>query len=73
MRYLVWALGRLGYMVRPYDMLADKRRWFWQPRQPCQYMTDEQALKGIGMPGCYNSPDEDTRIRERLRGRGFPL
>lgn len=26
---------RVGYWVRPYDMLADRRRWFWQPRQPC--------------------------------------
>jgi hypothetical protein len=25
----------LSYTVRPYDMLADRRRWFWQPRTPC--------------------------------------
>lgn len=25
----------LAYVVRPYDMLADRRRWFWQPRTPC--------------------------------------
>jgi hypothetical protein len=24
-----------GYWLRPYDMLADRRRWRWQPRQPC--------------------------------------
>jgi hypothetical protein len=24
-----------GYSIRPYDMLADNRRWFWQKRQPC--------------------------------------
>lgn len=29
-----WATS-LGYMIRPYDMLADRRRWFWQPRTPC--------------------------------------
>jgi hypothetical protein len=25
----------LGYWLRPYDMLADARRWFWQPQQRC--------------------------------------
>ena len=25
----------VGYRLRPYDLLADRRRWFWQPRQPC--------------------------------------
>jgi hypothetical protein len=29
--YVVW----FGYQVRPYDMLADRRRWFWQPRTRC--------------------------------------
>lgn len=24
-----------SYLVRPYDMLADRRRWFWQPAQHC--------------------------------------
>ncbi|AGL13851.1 hypothetical protein [Actinoplanes sp. N902-109] len=32
---LKWALVRAGYVVRPYDMLADRRRWFWQSRQRC--------------------------------------
>lgn len=31
-----WALRRVGYWVRPYDMLADARRWFWQPRVHCR-------------------------------------
>lgn len=31
----VWAVRRVGYWVRPYDLLADRRRWFWQPRQRC--------------------------------------
>lgn len=31
-----WKVGSVGYAVRPYDMLADRRRWFWQPRQRCQ-------------------------------------
>jgi len=30
-----WAVTRVGYWVRPYDMLLDARRWFWQPRQRC--------------------------------------
>lgn len=33
--WLVWAARRIGYVIRPYDMLADRRRWCWQPRQPC--------------------------------------
>lgn len=24
-----------SYWVRPYDMLADRRRWFWQARSRC--------------------------------------
>ena len=30
-----YAASSLGYWVRPYDMLADRRRWRWQPRQRC--------------------------------------
>lgn len=30
-----WALGAIGYKIRPYDMIADRRRWCWQPRTPC--------------------------------------
>ena len=41
-----WGLRRLraearhaavmaGYWLRPYDMLADRRRWRWPPRQRC--------------------------------------
>lgn len=33
--WTTWAFNRLGYLVRPYDMLADNRRWFWRPRTPC--------------------------------------
>lgn len=29
------AVGAIDYWVRPYDMLADARRWRWQPRTPC--------------------------------------
>jgi hypothetical protein len=33
--WAAWAWHRVGYVLRPYDMLADRRRWFWQPRQRC--------------------------------------
>jgi hypothetical protein len=32
----VWAVVRAGYWLRPYDMLADRRRWRWQPAQRCR-------------------------------------
>jgi hypothetical protein len=32
---VVHAAISLGYAIRPYDMLADRRRWFWRPRQRC--------------------------------------
>lgn len=33
--YTVWLAHRAGYVIRPYDMLADRRRWFWQSGQRC--------------------------------------
>lgn len=32
-----WAAKAIGYKIRPYDMLADRRRWCWQPRERCQW------------------------------------
>ena len=33
---LAWALlVYASYWVRPYDMLADRRRWFWQKATRC--------------------------------------
>lgn len=32
-----WTFETVGYWGRPYDMLADARRWRWQPRQRCQW------------------------------------
>lgn len=26
-----------GYWLRPYDVLADARRWRWRRRHPCQH------------------------------------
>jgi hypothetical protein len=36
--WLGWALTRIGYVIRPYDMLADRRRWWWQPRTLCSFL-----------------------------------
>jgi hypothetical protein len=30
-----WLAETAGYWIRPYDMLADARRWRWQPAQRC--------------------------------------
>ena len=35
--YLGWVATTVGYWLRPYDMLADRRRWFWQRRQRCGF------------------------------------
>lgn len=34
LRYVWW---RVVYWVRPFDMLADRRRWRWQPAQGCGF------------------------------------
>jgi hypothetical protein len=33
--FVRWLTVYVGYWIRPYDMLADQRRWFWQRRTPC--------------------------------------
>jgi hypothetical protein len=35
LRHLV--VVRFGYWLRPYDGLADARRWRWQRSHPCQH------------------------------------
>ena len=35
--YVGWYLAAVGYWIRPYDMLADRRRWFWQPAARCGF------------------------------------
>lgn len=32
-----YVMINIGYRIRPYDMIVDRRRWFWQPRTPCGY------------------------------------
>lgn len=34
-----------GYWLRPYDMVADRRRWRWQPRELCQYQDQAEVLR----------------------------
>ena len=41
---LVHAAQCVGYWVRPYDMLADRCRWRWRPRQRCGWSY------GLGLP-----------------------
>lgn len=40
LRHVRWVLAttwwQVSYWIRPYDMLADRRRWFWQPAQQCR-------------------------------------
>lgn len=53
----VWAARRVGYVVRPYDMLADARRWWWQPQQRCRF-----SMGGLILPGrpAVSSADEEV-------------
>lgn len=59
---VVWAARRVGYWVRPYDMLADARRWRWRPRQRC----------GFASGGLVRGPGPvllgDDRVVVRLSG-----
>jgi hypothetical protein len=41
---LRWVYDRAGYWLRPYDMLADARRWRWQARYPCQWGDGQDAV-----------------------------
>ena len=29
---------RVTYWIRPYDMMADRRRWRWCKRTPCRHL-----------------------------------
>lgn len=55
--YLTWWLQTIGYWIRPYDMLADRRRWRWQPRQRCGgviYLPEETTR--LMVQGYYDVP-----------------
>lgn len=62
MRYLRWiwaeiahAATSIGYWIRPYDMLADRRRWAWRPAQPC------------GRRVLAEQPDLAQKLADRIR------
>ena len=40
---ITWVFYRIGYWIRPYDTLADRRRWFWQPRTRCAPIVLDEA------------------------------
>jgi len=58
--WLTWMLARFGYWLRPYDMLADRRRWRWQPAQPC------------GFSGVHLEPVYDEAFEPRFPCRVMP-
>jgi hypothetical protein len=45
MSWVSWFLIRCGYVIRPFDTLADRRRWFWQPRTPCSFSTRSKSWR----------------------------
>lgn len=49
-RWFWWA----SYTIRPYDMVADRRRWAWQKRARC------------GWPSSM-TPDEITEAHDAIR------
>jgi hypothetical protein len=57
-----YAIECVGYWIRPYDMLADARRWRWQRRAPCWTMQPERWLAENMPPGVLATspaPDPD--------------
>ena len=54
---VVWAWTSVGYAIRPYDMLADRRRWRWRPAQRCG--APPEVLASIHAH--LNRPEEPNR------------
>jgi len=52
----------LGYWIRPFDMLADRRRWRWQPTAPC----GRQKWAAL-------TPQQQAALQEWAQQRGEPL
>lgn len=51
----VYAVTSLGYLIRPYDTLADCRRWWWQPRQLCgQQLLGRRTASRQPIPSVLN-------------------
>lgn len=40
-------LGYASYWIRPYDMLADARRWRWQRRTPCRVIVSGPVAEAV--------------------------
>lgn len=45
--WLRWALTCIGYVIRPYDVLTDRRRWRWQPRTRCRVIDDPNVAERV--------------------------
>lgn len=52
-----WCVETVGYWVRPYDMLADARRWRWQPRHRCGW---SQFARGGVIRGPADRSDDSV-------------
>lgn len=48
-----------SYWIRPYDMIADRRRWRWQPAAPCAL---PPLREGLRMPGTPTRVDRMDRL-----------
>lgn len=59
---LCWLAETVGYWVRPYDMLADARRWRWQARQPC----------GFGSGSTWHLLAEASARKAKAAAAGLP-
>ena len=42
--YIRWWIDSLGYWIRPYDMIADRRRWRWRAATRCTLIVPKLAL-----------------------------
>jgi hypothetical protein len=73
---LVHALASLGYWIRPYDMLSDRRRWVWQPRtcctcgRPAYRRTHPRTTKEKRDDRARSSSGPSKRTRHRVGGPG---
>lgn len=56
-RWLAYLASQAGYWVRPYDQIADRRRWRWQRPAPCGYQV------GLTLTGA-----EAAELRAHLLG-----
>lgn len=56
------ALVMAGYWVRPFDMLADRRRWRWQRPTPCgRVQVSELSSEELGVLVAFLREQRDRR------------